>query len=464
MIKLLFNNTKYIAGLLLLTALTPSCKKLIDIPANPPTQITEAQQFADSASTMTAVAGVYSYTPFGKGFMFNDAYQTICTGLSSDELSPTSTFDPYLLQLYDYGVTNLNTYANTLWANPYAGIYPINAILSNVTASNNLSAAFKTQITGEMKCVRAFYYFNLVNLYGGVPIVTSTDYKTTATLPRVSADSVYGLILADLADARQKLPAAYPSSGHLRPNLYTVLSLLAKVQLYRQQWQAAYDAANTVIGSGDYSLETDPNNVFLDGSQEAIWQIPATNNNDVTQEAHTFIPYNNTVIPQYLVTPFLQNAFEPGDLRLQNWIKDYVVNGQDYYIPYKYKNVSPYSPTTEDYMLFRLAELYLIRAEAAAQLGNTVGALADLNQVRSRAGLTPSTASTQPDILTAIMHERQVELFTEWGSRWFDLKRTGAAGTVLSAEKTGWKPYQALYPVSKTQLQFNPALTQNPGY
>ena len=464
MIKLPFNKTKYIAGLLLVTALTPSCKKLIDIPANPPTEITEAQQFADSASAMTAVAGVYSYTPFSKGFMFNDAYQTVCTGLSSDELSPTSTFDPNIQQLYDYGVTNLNTYANTLWANPYAGIYPINAILSNVAASKNLSAAFKTQITGEMKCLRAFYYFNLVNLYGGVPIVTSTDYKTTATLPRASADSVYGMILSDIADAQKALPVTYPSSGHLRPNLYTVLSLLAKVQLYRQQWQAAYDAAGAVIGSGEYSLETDPNNVFLDGSQEAIWQIPATNFNDVTQEANTFIPYNNTVVPNYLVTPMLRNAFEPGDLRLQNWIREYVVNGQDFYVPYKYKNVSPASPTTEDYMLFRLAELYLIRAEAAAHLGNTVNALDDLNQVRTRAGLAPSTAVTQADILTAIMHERQVELFTEWANRWFDLKRTGTADAVLSAEKTGWKSYQALYPVSKTQLQFNPALTQNPGF
>ena len=464
MIKLLFNNTKYIAGLLLVTALTPSCKKLIEIPANPPTAIAEAQQFADSASAMTAVAGVYSYTPFVKGFMFNDAYQTVCTGLSSDELSTTITYDAYLPQFYSYGVTNLNTYVNTLWANPYTGIYPVNAILSNVTASNTLSATFKTQINGEMKCLRAFYYFNLVNLFGGVPIITSTDYKTNAVVPRASADSVYNQILSDLADAQKALPATYPSSGHLRPNLYTVLSLLAKVQLYRQQWQAAYDAANTVIGSGVYSLETDPNNVFLDGSSEAIWQIPATNLNDVTQEARTFIPYSSGTIPGYLLTSFLQNAFEPGDLRFQSWVKDYKVNGKDFYGPYKYKNVSPASPTTEDYMLFRLAELYLIRAEAAAQLGNTVGALADLNQVRSRAGITPSTASSQTDILTAIMHERQVELFTEWSNRWFDLKRTGTAGTVLGAEKTGWKDYQALYPVSKTQLQFNPALTQNPGY
>jgi hypothetical protein len=263
------------------------------------------------------------------------------------------------------------------------------------------------------------------------------------------------------------LPAAYPSSGRFRPNLYTALSLLAKVQLYRQQWQAAYDAANLVVSSGLYTLVPDLNKVFLNGSNEAIWQIPATSGQNVTQEASTFIPYSNSV-PRYLLTPFLQNAFESGDQRLQNWVKNYVVNiggaNQNFYGPYKYKNVNPNAPTKEDYMIFRLADLLLIRAEAAAHLGKTTDALADLNQVRARAGLAASTAATAGDILTAILHERQVEFFCEWGNRWFDLKRTGTINTVLGTEKPGWKPNEALYPVPRAQRQFNSTLTQNPGY
>jgi hypothetical protein len=247
-----------------------------------------------------------------------------------------------------------------------------------------------------------------------------------------------------------------------------VSAFLAKVYLYRQEWQKAYDAANTVIGSGEYSLEPDLNNVFLDGSQEAIWQLPANGYSQVTAEAGAFIPYNSSVTPNYIFTPFLKNAFESGDQRLQQWAKVTTMNiggvDQTVYSPYKYKNLYSSAATVEDYMIFRLGELYLIRAEAAAHIGNTSDALDDLNQVRARAGVPASTASTEDDLLTAIMHERQTELFTEWGSRWLDLKRTGTIDAVLSAEKTGWDAHDALYPVPNTQLNLNSLLKQNPGY
>jgi hypothetical protein len=115
-------------------------------------------------------------------------------------------------------------------------------------------------------------------------------------------------------------------------------------------------------------------------------------------------------------------------------------------------------------MILRLSEQYLIRAEASAQLGNTAAAMADVNVVRARAGLAAITAANSTAALAAIMHERQAELFTEWGNRWFDLKRTNTATTVLSAEKTGWQANMELYPVPRTQLSVNPLLTQNPGY
>ena len=115
-------------------------------------------------------------------------------------------------------------------------------------------------------------------------------------------------------------------------------------------------------------------------------------------------------------------------------------------------------------MVLRLADIYLIRAEAAARLGNTAEALDDLNLVRARAGLGASTASVQDDVVNAILHERQVELFTEWGNRWFDLKRTGTVDAVMAPLKPGWQPTAALYPVPQTQLNVNGALKQNPGY
>jgi len=469
MITFILNHKITKTGFLVLVVLASSCKKLIEIPANPPTAITEAQQFADSATAMTAISGIYSYTGFASsGFMYNNAYFTACTSLSSNDLVYTATYDPNMQQFYTNGVNDLNTLANTLWGNPYTGLYGVNAVLSNIAASNVFSAPFKTQITGEMKLVRAFYYFNTVNLFGDIPLVLSTDYKKTSVLPRTPVEGIYTQILSDLADAQKALPAAYPSDGRVRPNLYTVLSLLSKVQLYRKQWQAAYDAANSVIGSGLYTLEPDPNKVFLDGSNEAIWQIPATGSNNVTQEASSFIPYSSS-IPTYLLSPELLNAFETGDLRRDAWVQDYLVNvnGTDehFYGPYKYKNLNATTtPYTEDYMIFRVADLYLIRAEAAAHLGKTTEALDDLNLVRARAGLGASSAVTADEIIAAVLGERRIEFFCEWGNRWFDLKRTGTIDAVLSAEKPGWKPYLALYPVPRPQRQFNSLLTQNPGY
>ena len=465
--KFSFRNRNTLVALLLLSWPAASCKKLIEIPPNPPTSISEVQQFSDSADVMTAVAGVYTYYPQGSSFSYNDGYLSVATGLSSDELS-TTLEQTDLQEFYAYSLTPLNDIATAMWTDPYTSLYPVNEILRNITNNSALSASFTKQITGEMKVVRALYYFNLVNVFGAVPLVTSTDYTTNSTIPRISVDSVYTQILADLTDAMQDLTPGYPSSGSYRPNLYVASALLAKVYLYRGQWQNAYNAANTVIGSGIYSLEPNLNNVFLDGSSEAIWQIPAPGPRFATKEAENYIPQSAGTVPNYLLTPWLLNAFEAGDQRLQDWTDSVVVNtgsgNQTFYYPYKYKNVLFGGPTTEDFMVLRLAEQYLIRAEASAQLGNTSAALADLNVVRARAGLAGVAAAGPAAALSAIMHERQTELFTEWGNRWYDLKRTGTATTVLSSEKAGWQANAELYPVPRTQLEANPLLTQNPGY
>ena len=460
-----FNKNKILVALLLLArSVFVSCKKLIEIPPNPPTQITRSEQFLDSATAISAVVGVYTYNQ-GQGFAYSDANLTVSAGLSADEISSTESYGDEG-EFYSYTLTPVNSEITTLWQYPYQSLYQVNDVLSGISNNNQLSASFVKQITGEMKVVRALYYFNLVNLFGGVPIVTSIDYNTTAHLPRASVDAIYTQILADLGDAVKKLPASYPSAGRARPNLYTAEALLAKVHLYQGQWQAAYNEADSIINSGIYSVTNTPlNGVFLDGSNEAIWQLPATGSNQVTAEARNFIPNSGTT-PNFLVTPFLLSQFEAGDQRLQNWIGTTVVNNQNLYYPFKYKNVLASATPVEDYMVFRLGEMYLIRAEAAAELNNLSGALADVNIIRARAGLAASTASvtSQTAVLAAVMHERQTELCFEWGNRWFDLKRTGTAGIVLTAEKTGWQSYDALYPLPQAQIQLNNQLTQNPGY
>ena len=461
---LAFNTYKILTGLVLIGIGTlASCKKLIEIPANPQTAIIRAEQFADSTSTMSAVASVYTYNP-GQGFGYSDAYLTIATGLSADELSSTISSD--IQQFYSYNITPINYAVVSLWGSPYKGIYNVNDVLNGITNNKHLSASFVKQITGEMKVVRALYYFNMVNLFGGVPLVTSTDYNTTANLPRASVTAVYAQISADLNDAVDQLPASYPSAGRARPNLYTALTLMAKVHLYQGQWQAAYNEADSVIRSGIYTLTDSLNSVYLDGSTEAIWQLPAVQSYLATAEGAYFIPNSDGGAPNYVVTPFLLNQFDAGDQRRQKWVATAVVNNQNVYYPFKYKNRLAAASTVEDYMIFRLGEVLLIRAEAAAHLNNLTQALADVNMIRHRAGLLASNVEvgSQTAVLAVVMKERQTELCFEWGNRWFDLKRTRTADETLSAEKTGWQATAALYPLPQAELHLNNQLTQNPGY
>jgi len=470
--KIFSNKNKILAGGFLIAFSTlVSCKKLIQIPANPPTEITRQQAFADSATAISAVAGVYSYTPSQnqQGIPYEDGYFTLTTALSGHEVSFTGSYGDYE-QFYSYTLTPQNAELNQLWTTPYAAIYQVNDVLAGITNNSSLSASFVKQITGEMKVIRAFYYFNMVNLFGGVPLVTTTDYATNAQLPKATAAAVYTQVLTDLNDAVKKLPATYPSNGHVRANLYTAIALQAKVHLYQGNWQAAYTEADSVIRLGGFSLLTDPSTVFLDGSAEAIWQVPIENAYGGSGDAQDFIPYSGT--PPYIVTDSLLNSFENGDLRKAAWLGASVVGSDTLYYPFKYKDKSPTSPAT-DFMMLRLAEMYLIRAEAAAELNTNLNvAVADINTIRQRAGLAPTTvtaASSQMAILAAIRQERRIEFCFEFGNRFFDLSRTstdtkypssGQAPAVLA----GWQSNFAIYPVPQTQRQLNSHLTQNPGY
>ncbi|MNK20350.1 SusD family protein [compost metagenome] len=459
-------------GLLVVVTSFTSCKKMIEIP-NPPSAITQEVQFADSLTTLSAVTGVYALNSNGSGFAYSNVAFTAFPGLSADELTYVPVND--YQQFYNYSLTPLNSGAAILWGNIYQSIYQVNAVLGGITNNSNLSASFQNQITGEMEVLRALYYFSLVNFFGDVPLVTTTDYNTTSRLPRSPVAAVYSQIMSDLADARKKLTISYPSAGRARPNLYTAIALQAKVNLYLGNWQSAYNGADSVIRMGGYNLvQTGLTKVFLNGSTEAIWQIPGAQafSNGVP-DAVAFVPASVNSFPNYIITPFLLGAFEATDQRLVNWTgsKVRVVNGvnQTQYYPYKYKNRLSTVAPAEDQMVLRLAEMYLIRAEAAAHLGGAINlgkALADVNIIRLRAGLLGSTAdvTSQAAVLNAIMKERQTELFCEWANRWYDLKRTGTAAAVLGAIKTGYIPDAALYPVPQAQRDLNNQLSQNLGY
>jgi hypothetical protein len=252
------------------------------------------------------------------------------------------------------------------------------------------------------------------------------------------------------------------------------------VYLYTGNYANAAEQASTIINNTTlFSLENDPNNAFLTKSKEAIWQLKQGLTDifykNGTTEAYTVLPSPLTTgIAHYCLTASLLNVFETGDRRRTSWVNSTNFGGTMNYYPYKYKlgqaNAVSGAASSEYYMMLRLAEVYLIRAEAIANgaPGGLTTAIADLNVIRSRAGISAlSTSLTQAQVIDAVAKERQVELFGEWGHRWLDLKRTNKAHDVLSAiaSKQPWAgDYQLLYPIPPVEIQVNPRLEQNPGY
>jgi len=447
-----------ILALIIATSLWSSCKKFVEV-GQPKNQLTTEEVFADSTDASAAILGNY--------IMMSSTYLGLCSGastlypaLSADELYQTSN-NTTNSQFYADNVQTDNGTINGFWGAGYKYIYAMNACIAGVNTSSGITVAAKRQITAEAKFVRAFVYFNLYNLFGSVPLVTTTDYQVNSVAPRASVTQLFTQIISDLQAAEAGLGTNTGTND--RPCALTAAALLAKVYLYNGQYAQATVEATKVISSGNYSLQQNLNSVFLAASNEIIWQLDLAGVN-YTWEGQTFVPGSSGALPQYVITPGLYASFESGDQRVADWIGVNTVNGNNYPFPYKYKNNASATDPTQNYVILRLADQYLIRAEAEANQGNLADASSDLNMIRNRAGLLNSTATGQASILTAICNERRHELFCEWGNRWFDLRRLNLATSVLSPLKSGWKATDELYPIPVLQISADPYLTQNLGY
>jgi len=483
-ILLMFNGNRegrrsFLLPLLFMLAMQTSCKKLVNV--RPPVFATTSASVYNSDATAAAVlTGVYAKLSSTSNYAGARGFTTISlfAGLSADEFT---LFDLTNSNYRAYYTNNLsiNSGGYEYWSPIYSYIFTCNSAIEGISNSSSLTPAVKQQLFGEAKFLRAFFYFYLINMYGDAPLVLSSDFKVNASLPRIPKAQIFQQIIADLKDAQNLLTSGYVDGTLLiktgertRPNKWSATALLARVYLYVGDWTNAETLASLVINnSALYSLAT-LNNVFLMNSNEAIWQLQPVNTNITnTQDARQFIiPATGpgSGWPVYLSNNLL-NSFEAGDLRRTNWVDSISITGTTYYYPYKYKVNIPRAQLKEYLMILRLGEQYLIRAEARAQQGNIAAGAADLDSIRTRAGLTYTTAATKQDLLSAILHERQVELFTELGQRWFDLKRTQAIDAVMSLvtpQKGGgtWNSYQQLYPIYAADLQKDINLTQNPGY
>jgi hypothetical protein len=470
----MMKTSKQQYALILMTALLLSisagCKKFLDV-GSPLTETSSKEIFASDNSATAAMLGVYGE------FMKTANLSLGCSmflGQSADE------FRSYAVAPYsNYYTNNLNAIDNNdFWTAYYTSIYRCNSVVEGVGKSTTLSSAVKDQLSGEALFMRAFLHFYLVNLFGDVPYIATTDYQKNNLAPRAPKAAVYEKIIADLMQARTLLGEGFPDAAgkpsleRVRPNKTAAEALLARVYLYTGEWNKAEELADAVLSKTTvYQLLPELNEVFKKNSKEAIWQMmPSDAVNSNGFEGYTYIlsaPPGGLGRFTFAMSDQLYNAFENGDKRKTSWTGSYL----SFRYPFKYKISALSQPTTEYSMVIRLAELYLIRAEARARQEKLSQAISDLDIIRFRAGLGKiadlNPSINQQNLLELIWHERQVELFSEWGHRWLDLKRTGAADKVLGTIKgQNWQSTDQLFPIPKIQIDYSPAYigAQNPGY
>lgn len=437
----------YIAPLFVLFG----CNKMLDT-KTPANTLYPSAVYTDSANVKAAVLAIYSgvvnSNTYGSGLSQWDA-------LYADEVTSASTNFPTFLT-NSLSATDDNV--GYIWLESYSGIYRTNSVIEGVSASTALTATARQQALGEAYFWRAFLHFSLLNVYGSIPLITSTNTSDIATAPQATADAVYKQIISDLTQSINDLPATYTVSGteRTRVNKLAAIALLAKVYLYQGDWVNAETQASLIISNSLFTLPSDLTTVFLNTSTEAILQLDNKPSGYVGW-ASAFVPASG-VVPTYIMLDNLLNAFETGDKRKTNWTG--VSAGYTYPAKYKVRTTG----SSEYLTLLRLAEIYLIRAEARAEQSKLTDAASDLNAVRQRAGLTVTTAADQASLLLAVEQERRVELFCESGTRFFDLKRTGRADAVLGAEKTSWKSTAVNYPIPSVEISKNVNLKQNAGY
>ncbi|HEY4110870.1 RagB/SusD family nutrient uptake outer membrane protein [Puia sp.] len=474
--------------LFLLVAAIGCSKKFVTL--YPEGQVNEGNFYKSTADFQEALVGAYS--------PLRDAANV---AFSLEEMRSDNTFLDYNAKdrggsgtedLAEFLDNSSNTTIETIWTADYQGIQRTNVILDKMkTPPAGMNDSAKNQITGQAEALRAHYYFELVRLFGSIPLYLHevTDAKT-AVVNRSSVDEVYAQIEADLSDALGKLspPTKFPQSGAITKGM--VATELGHVYLTLKQYDKAAPLFQSVTQMG-YALLPNYADVFKTSnknSSESIFEIQykSGTDNQASQFVYYFIPttpstgailgpsadYNNTEGSLNIPTQSLINVYEPGDTRLDasvgvikghldaqtDFIPDSVVSilsnkdttGRGYgfttsaahrFIKKQYN--PPYTTpleynTDDDWPVYRYSDVLLMLAESLNEQGQSGAALPYLNQVRKRAGLPASTASGQAMLRDTIAHERRVELAFE-NKRWFDLVRTSQAIPVMTAYGTDQK-------------------------
>lgn len=379
-------------------------------------------------------------------------------------------------QLDEFSVTAPNPVTTTTWREAYRGIQKANVVLSRigeVTFKDENTRSFRM---GEMKFIRALLYFNLVQLYGDVPLALeeTADPNSYFGQGRSSVGSVYDQIKKDLGEAIGVLPVAAGAPGRVMKT--AAQSLLAKVYLTLGDYGNARIQLDAVVTSQKHGLVDKPADVFSisnENNKEIIFAVQFTSgvngNTEGSLMYQQFSPSGTQsgAKGHNLPTKSLYALYSNTDQRKGVYV-DLTAAG----VPYNKKLTKPATVITDggsDVVVLRYADVLLMFAEAENELHNPTVAAGYLNKVRVRAGLAETTASTEADLRTAIDLERRLELVGE-GHRWFDLLRTGKAISVMNqwfkdnGRLITIDQHNLVMPIPQTQRDTDPTIAQNTGY
>ncbi|GAA4452550.1 RagB/SusD family nutrient uptake outer membrane protein [Nibrella saemangeumensis] len=374
----------------------------------------------------------------------------------------------------------------SLWTTVYQGINRANAVIERVPPIA-MDEALKARYIAEAKFMRGFYYFTLVRLFGGVPLMLKeTTSLNDLAVSRASADEVYNQVIQDFTEAETALPPSYTGADRGRATKGAATAFLSKVYLTRKDWAKAAAKAKEVIDSGVYDLWATFSEAFLianKNGKEAVFEMQALGGGfgeGSLMQGYMRPPFDrvNGVagFGDDPVTENLYKAYRPEDKRRDVTIKMYSATttpaapASVVYPAYVYKYLDPSATAngegSNNYPIIRYADVLLMYAEALNELnGPTPEAYAAVNRLRRRAGLADLADMTKDQFREAVLLERRLELAFE-GHRWYDLARTGRLINAIKAQNpTITVPaHHVLFPIPQSEIDVNSQLTQNPGY
>jgi len=482
----------FLCSIIILTG--ASCKKFL---AEDPKNLVAVTNFYKTENdAVAAVNSIYAYlnsTSTGSTAGVYHSTFWVMAGLASDELNNEEIFSPQNDQIGKFTYGPINASIQETWAMHYKAITIANIAINRIP-SIQMNTALRARLVNEAHFLRGLLYFNMVRMFGSIPMVLQ---ETEPLTPEpASVDAIYEQIISDLT-AAEDLPVAYPpSDGRGRATKYAAKAILAKVYLTLGRWQLCADKCKEEINSNQYALWENYADVFKlssRGGKEAIFSVGFGDAGGaiIFWEVGQF---NVRLLPPQLVVegvensqgwqPPTQNLYDIYDAadqrRAVTFVTEVHANGsittiKPYIQKYWDRIAEPKANgSANDFPVIRYADVLLMYAEASNELGDATEAHKYINMVRKRArskngidlNTTPDYVNLSKDAFrVAVLKERRMEFVAE-GHRWFDLVRTKTLETLVPIAKPGITPAQRnyLYPIPQREIDLNPKLVQNTGY